>query len=55
MTVHGIMEIHFDEHGDYDAHVRDPLYLRREDAIAEMKVTKTQPGVRLELVHFHVV
>lgn len=54
MKVHGIMEIYFDEMGDFDEHVRDPLYIRREDAIAAMKGTKTQPGVRLELVHFHV-
>lgn len=50
MKVHGIMAIY-----PNDILVLDPLYLKREDAIAAMKGTKTQPGTRLELVHFHVV
>lgn len=55
MTVHGIMKVWFDPHGDFDSKVLDPLYLKKEDAIKAKNEEYVWPGTRLELVHFHVV
>ena len=55
MTVHGIMKVWFDDHGDYDSEVLDSLYKDREEAVRMRAATGTKEGERLELVHFHVV
>lgn len=49
------MKVWFDDHGDYDSEVLDPLYKDREEAVRMKALTKTKEGERLQLVHFHVV
>lgn len=55
MTVHGLMKIWSDEHGDFDHEILDPLYKDREEAVRAKAGQKVKPGERFELVHFHVV
>lgn len=55
MTVHGLMKIWSDEHGDFDHDILDPLYKDREEAVRAKAGQKVKPGERFELVHFHVV
>ena len=55
MTVHGIMKMWFDDNGDYNSQVLDPLYKDREEAVRVKAAIETKDGERLQLVHFHVV
>lgn len=55
MTVHGIMKVWYDTHGDYDSEVLDPLYKDREEAVRAKAIMQVKEGERLQLVHFHVV
>ena len=54
MTVHGIMKVWYDTHGDY-GEVLDPLYKDREEAVRMKALMQEKEGERLQLVHFHVV
>lgn len=55
MKVYGLMQVFFDEHGDFDSEVYSPLYRDKDMAKATMAMQKKEEGSRWQLVTFDVI